>query len=215
MLHSFTMSSHVRLGDLTIRNRGRLPHWEAEGSTYLVNFRLEDSLPKSVLDQFEFERKGIIATAEKQRRELSRTEQKRVEELFSERVDAYLDAGSGACHLAKLPIAAAVAEALTFFDGERYRLFAWCVMPNHVHVVLRPLGGFALAGILHSWKSFTAKKANEALGIAGRFWQPEYYDHLIRNEEEFLHALEYVARNPEKAGLRGWKWVWARPRKEA
>ena len=81
-------------------------------------------------------------------------------------------------------------------------------MPNHVHVVARLLPGQTLATVVHSWKSFTAKRANAILGREGTFWQREYYDHLIRNEGEFERAMNYVADNPAKAILKDWKWVW-------
>jgi hypothetical protein len=73
--------------------------------------------------------------------------------------------------------------------------------------VFRPRKGHDLPEILHSWKSFSAKEANKALSRSGVFWQEESYDHLIRDEDDFRHALTYVLDNPEKAGLKGWKWV--------
>lgn len=96
------------------------------------------------------------------------------------------------------------------FDGVRYGLKAWCVMPNHVHVVLETHPDHPLPGVLHSWKSYTATASNRHLGRAGQFWQTEYYDHLIRDEADLAHALRYVVENPAKAGLRNWKRVWAR-----
>jgi REP element-mobilizing transposase RayT len=105
-------------------------------------------------------------------------------------------------------IAEEVANALRYFDGNRYQLFAWCVMPNHVHVVARLFPGNTLATVLHSWKSFSAKHANRILGMPGVFWQREYYDHLIRNEGELERSIRYVSENPVKAQLKDWKWVW-------
>lgn len=89
-------------------------------------------------------------------------------------------------------------------------------MPNHVHVVVQPFAGKTtkagtpaayseLSDILHSWKSFTSKEANKLLRRSGEFWQAEYYDHLIRNESDFRHAVRYVLDNPIKAGLRNWE----------
>jgi REP element-mobilizing transposase RayT len=202
-----------RFGEVTIRDRGRLPHWEAEGATYFVTFRLGNSLPQSVLESYRFERSNILLTAERQGRPLSATELKHLDELFSERIEAHLDSGSGACHLAKPQVADMVAGALQFFEGRRYRQFAWCLMPNHVHAVFRPLPNWSLEKILHSWKSFTAKEANKLLNRVGDFWEPEYFDHLIRSEEEFYRYIQYVASNPIKAGLKDWKWVWARAMK--
>ena len=63
------------------------------------------------------------------------------------------------------------------------------MMPNHVHVVLRILPGQDLAKVLHSWKSFTAKMANQMLRRDGAFWQREYYDHLVRDEHEFCRDI--------------------------
>jgi REP element-mobilizing transposase RayT len=104
-------------------------------------------------------------------------------------------------------VAALVAGALRHFEGIRYRLFAWCVMPNHVHTVVQPLSGYDFPCIVHSWKSFTAKEANRVIGRTGHFWQPEPYDHLVRDEEDFGRQVEYVLSNPSRAGLRDWKWV--------
>jgi REP element-mobilizing transposase RayT len=83
-------------------------------------------------------------------------------------------------------------------------------MPNHVHVLLRPRESHRLPGILHSWKSFTAKNANALLGWTGHFWQREYYDHLIRDEKEFHTVIRYIVDNPPKAGLTDWPWVGVR-----
>ena len=82
-------------------------------------------------------------------------------------------------------------------------------MPNHVHVVVKPFPGNSLAEMLHTWKSFTAKKAKKLTGVAN-LWQREYYDHLLRSEAEFERAVQYVLENPTKAGLRNWRWVWVR-----
>ncbi|MBI4165259.1 MAG: transposase [Acidobacteria bacterium] len=197
----------LRYGEVSIRDRGRLPHWEAEGATYFVTFRLADAFPKSVLRSYEFERADIIKVAEQQRRPLTTSEHKRLDELFSERISDYLDRGAGACHLRRPELARMVADALRFFHSERYRLLAWCVMPNHVHVVIAPFTGYGLAEILHWWKSFTAKRANTLLRLAGPFWEREYYDHLVRDEEDLARIIDYVRQNPERAGLKNWEWV--------
>ena len=192
--------------NISIRSRGRLPHWEAEKATCFVTFRLADSLPSNILDDYRFEREDIIKTAEALGRELSISELARLDELYSEKVETYLDAGCGACHLTDPPVAQAVKGALLHFDGIRYHLLAWCIMPNHVHAVLRSLGEHRLADIMHSWKSFTAKKANRLLRRTRALWQREYYDHLVRDEIDFYRILEYVVDNPRKSGLQNWPW---------
>ena len=191
----------------TIRSRGRLPHWEADHAIYFVTFRLADSLPRSVLRAYELERRNVIATALAAGRALSASEEKQLKKLFNEKIESKLDAGAGCCYLAEPAVADAVMSALRHFDSVRYRLYAWCVMPNHVHVLFRLLDDRKLSGVLHSWKSYSAKRANLLLGLSGEFWQREYYDHLVRSEEEFYRIVGYILRNPEKAGLRDWRWV--------
>jgi REP element-mobilizing transposase RayT len=194
--------------DVAIRSRGHLPHWEIEGGTYSVTFRLADSLPQSILDSIEFERRDIVKTAKQQGRELTAVEERKLARLYSEHVEAALDAGSGACHLANPKVADLVARALRYFDGQRYQLIAWSVMPNHVHVVFQPASGYSLEKILHSWKSFTSKEANRILGKSGEFWERESYDHLVRDAQELERIVRYVLENPVKANLKNWNWVW-------
>jgi REP element-mobilizing transposase RayT len=94
-----------------------------------------------------------------------------------------------------------VETSLWHFDAARYRLLAWVVMPNHVHVVIETRAEYPLSDVLQSWKSFTAKKANSLLGRTGSFWQPEYFDRAIRDERHLLAAIAYIHGNPVKAGL--------------
>src|SRR5438128_497471 len=164
-------ASRPRFGDVKIRDRGHLPHWEKEGATYFMTFRLADSLPKSILDGICSERESIVKTAIQLKRNLSADETKKIQKLSTRVVDLYLDNGAGACHLRRPEIANIVADALNHFDNKKYRLLAWCVMPNHVHVVVRLLPGNKLADVVHSWKSFTAKQANDVLERRGIFWQ--------------------------------------------
>jgi REP element-mobilizing transposase RayT len=205
-------ASRPRFGEVTIRDRGRLPHWEKDSGTYFITFRLADSLPKAVLDRIESERQAIIKTASQMHRPLSADEQRRIHQLSTPVIEQFLDSGAGACHFNNAAVAAELATAFTHFEGKRYRLFAWCVMPNHGHVVARLFPGQTLAGVVHSWKSFSAKQANRILGSRGAFWQREYYDRLLRSEEELARAIRYVAENPVKGKLKNWRWVWVRGR---
>ncbi len=121
--------------------------------------------------------------------------------LRRERFEGLLDAGHGEGLLARPEIGALVQQALRHFDGNRYFLHAWCVMPNHVHVLVTPLKGFSLSSLVHSWKSFTAKAINSALGREGTVWFEEYFDRAIRDEAHFSAAKDYIEDNPVKAGL--------------
>jgi REP element-mobilizing transposase RayT len=191
-----------------IRYGANLPHWRQDQATYFVTFHLGDSLPRAVLDAWIAEREQLLRAMRCSGRLLTATEALRLDELHSARVESYLDAGQGECWL-KIPAAAEiVASALTFFAGLRYELRAWCVMPNHVHVVVRPLPSWELEQILHSWKSFTAKAVNREVGRTGTLWQAEYYDHLVRDQDDLLRCMEYTWTNPERAGLTDWHWRW-------
>ena len=194
--------------NVSVRNRGHLPHWEAATATYFVTFRLADSLPQNALRNILFARKDIPSTAARIGRTISELERKRLMKLHTRRIEKYLDAGVGACFLRNDAVAQVVADSLRQFDGTRYQLFAWCVMPNHVHAVFQTIGGNTLPRILHSWKSYSAKQANQILRRSGGFWQREYYDHLVRDVSEFHRARKYVIDNPKKAGLKDWPWVW-------
>jgi REP element-mobilizing transposase RayT len=193
---------------LQIRQGAYLPHWTlSQGGMYAVTFRLADSLPKPVLERFLRERETLKKESLAREGVLSKDEEARLAHLYSEKVETYLDAGNGSCWLKRADIADLVVSALQHFDNIRYRLHTWCIMPNHVHVLVEPLPGFSLADIVHSWKSFTAKAANKHLGRTGDFWQQEYYDHLIRDETDYAHAIWYIKQNPQKAGLHDWPWV--------
>jgi REP element-mobilizing transposase RayT len=179
-----------------IRSRGYMPHWEVENATYTITYREIDSLPQHVIARLKEERsairRSICGTA--QPTALQRSE---IAEQFGLRLDAELDVGRGRCRLRELaPVAA---ENLKHFDGERYELIAWTVMPNHMHVVFTPHQ--PLADILHSWKSYVAHQAG------GRLFAREYFDRIIRDERDLENTVAYVRSNPAKAGLREWPWV--------
>lgn len=171
---------------------------------YFVTFRLAGSLPRFLLEELRAKLRAELPT--------NSTSDARVKKFHAKEVENFLDVGHGPQHLARPEIAEAVTAALRAFDGVRYKLFAWCLMPNHVHVVFQPLGEWELASILHSWKSFTARRAQREFGIRGAFWHREYYDHLIRDGEQFSRAVKYVVENPARAGLEGWRWVGVAPR---
>jgi REP element-mobilizing transposase RayT len=117
------------------------------------------------------------------------------------RVEAYLDQGHGSCYLKEPGLASMVQDALLFHDESKYRLSAWVIMPNHVHLLCTPAAGHNLAEIMHSLKSYTANESNRMLGREGRFWQKEYFDRYIRNARHFAGVVAYIENNPVKARL--------------
>jgi REP element-mobilizing transposase RayT len=153
------------------------------------------------------ERQGILDTAAQMQRDLTPQEHTRLAQLFSDHIEAALDRGMGACHLRDPRVGEMAFNAVRHFHDMRYRLETWCIMPNHVHVLLSPMGSHTLDSIVHSWKSFTSHAANKMLARRGTFWMPEYFDHLIRDAADFAHAHRYILENPAKAGLQNWPWA--------
>lgn len=187
------------------------PHWTADAGVYFVTFRLAGSVPACVKQERELLRKEIFSHAEKQRRDFTVWEREILRELNREQWrQKRHDRG---LHFLRDPrIAKITADAFMHFEGTRYRLFAWCVMSTHVHVVFQPLGEWTVPSILQSWKRYSARKANLVLGRTGQFWRAEYYDHLIRNNDDLQRCIEYTWENPEQAGLKNHQWRWRHDR---
>jgi putative transposase len=189
---------------------GNLPHWFQPGVTYFVTFRTEDSLPKDVADRWYRRRddwlrrckidptsKSWKAALEKLPQELQRQFHKE----FSEEYLALLDKGYGKCSLADHELAGLVSDSLLHFDGLRYDLGDFVVMPNHIHLLVCLRGATEIEKQCYSLKKFSASKINERLKRTGRFWQEESFDHLVRSCEAFERFQLYIARNGESAGL--------------
>jgi len=179
-------------GFLGWHTRGYLPHFDAPGVTQFLTLRLVDAMPASRRSEWE-----VFDHLEDERER-----RKRIEE--------YLDRGLGECHLRSPAIAKLVRDALQLFDGERYALHAWVIMPNHVHVLFtqhEPLGK-----IISSWKRFTATEANKLLRRTGTaFWQEDYFDVYMRDEGQFRRAKRYIENNPVNARLvrSAEEWPWS------
>jgi len=165
---------------VTPKWRGTLPHIYKEGCTYFVTF-------------------GLIDAVSEHLRRRRRIEADDDPEAFAREFDPC--PSTGGCLLKSLKVATVVESALLHFQGERYALSAWSVMPNHVHVVVTPFPGFTLSKILHSWKSFSAHEINKILSRKGSVWEKESFDHLVRNERAFERFVAYTERNPVVAGL--------------
>ncbi|HEY6844356.1 MAG TPA: transposase, partial [Thermoanaerobaculia bacterium] len=178
-----------------------MPHWEVDQTFYFITYRLADSLPKHVIHQLRAEyRAAKRALGDK----ISLDQQAHLSRWFHRRLDEFLDEGRGACHLKNPRAAQCVVNAWKYFDRSFYDLIAWCVMPNHAHVVARIFNGRDLDSILHSWKSYTSNEINFILRRSGKLWFREYFDYCIRDEDDLSRCVRYVIENPAKAGLVDW-----------
>ncbi len=171
-------------------NRGYLPHFDAGAVVQTLTFRLADSVPRGIYKEF-------LAVAKR-------------DQKWQTRIEHLIDEGRGACLLKHPENASIVRAALQYFDGERYRLLAWAIMPNHVHTLIEQIDGYLLGDIVHSWKSYTSHAINLLRRSTGAVWAPDYYDRFVRNEEHYANAIHYIENNPVKAGLvrtpRDWEY---------
>lgn len=181
-------------------DRGYMPHVNGDGLIQHVTYHLADSLPRKVVEELDAALKALppqLRDAEKERR-----------------INAYMDAGYGSCLLKEPELAKLVQDTFLVFQGERYTLFEWCVMPNHVHVLFEPIKGWSMSKIIASWKSYTGRRISAWMkergmglpaGLKGngpdRVWHREYWDRYVRDEAHFRAVTEFIRKNPVKAGL--------------
>lgn len=147
--------------ETTSRN---LPHWHQDGKLQFVTFHLADSLPQSILTELQQEKELWLKTHPTPWTE---EETKEYHYRYSRFVDRWLDAVHGSCLLSQPAIADIVENKLNHFNGVRYLLHAYVVMPNHVHVLVETEESEKLTAIMHSWKSFTAHAINKLSGTNG------------------------------------------------
>jgi len=216
--------------------RRNLPHYQPNQAKFFITFRLADSLPMHVLEELKNIKEQMKKSVEqisdrKQKKELNYENHRR---WFGRYDDYLVRSETGPKWLSDPRIAKLVDDSIKYRDGKVYHLDAFCIMPNHVHLVIEPLiatqfgklrdseqaqfgelrhSGFpqSLSRILHSLKLYTAKQANLLLEREGRFWLHENYDHVVRDDGEFERIMKYVLFNPVKAKLvDSWeKWEWS------
>ena len=226
--------------------RGYLPHLEFPETIQHVTYHLADSLPKEALVRMEEERRYQQENQKCLAGDGRTTGDCQAGDGITggdcqagawRAWDEYLAAGYGSCVLREPVIAEMVQKAFLHFDGERYRLFAWVVMPNHVHVLFQPLADWSVSKIVASWKSFTGRRIAEFVRARGeggrsqeglydeglcqagarrtdRIWHREYWDRFIRNQRHFEIVVHYIHENPVKAGLvaKAEDWLWSSAR---
>lgn len=178
-------------------SRGYLPHLDVPGLTQSVNFRLHGSLPKPVIERFQQELKHL--TSEDAKREM----------LL--KVDQHLDECKGPKLLDNPTNAEIVQRILLNADGVYYRLHAWCVMPNHIHALLTPLGKVSLGQIVKGWKGITNRLIRRLDPTIERVWAEDFFDRYIRDENHFWNEVTYIHNNPVKARLcvKPDDWAWS------
>lgn len=202
-----------------IITRGSLPHWYQPGYVHFVTYRTADSIPPNLMHKWREQRRAILDRIVGQSLEAKRSRDIAHKKFFQS-YDRYLDRGDTSVDLSDSAISSIIRNNLLHHDNSLYQLIAWCIMPNHVHLLIQPFeqnkacearaDGFSnelsdhsspLTKIMHSIKSFTATQINRQLNRSGKFWQKESYDHWVRDLDELERIVEYIRLNPVKAGL--------------
>ncbi|MSR58844.1 MAG: hypothetical protein EXS05_14530 [Planctomycetaceae bacterium] len=190
-----------------------LPHQIPDGFPIFLTWNLKGALPQEVIDSVDRERKRL-AREPKHAAEADWDRRIRHAKLLFAMSDRYLDSAvTGPMHLRDPTAAKVVEDSILFGTDERYDLFAWCVMGNHIHVLITPR--WELAKVTQGLKGFTAHEINGLQDQRGRvFWQDESYDHWARDEDELHRIINYIENNPVVAKLcaqpEDWPWSSAR-----
>ena len=171
----------------------KLPHWHQESKTVFVTFRLADSLPQEKLQELQaFKTQWLNAHPLPWSKDTNWEYEKNVRQ----KTEKWLDQGHGSCILGRVDIRRIVVNALLFHHGTRYILHHCVVMPNHVHLLVTPVGDYELSKTIGSVKRFTANAINKALGTQGTIWQRLMFDHLVRNAQQYERCVNYITDNP-------------------
>jgi REP element-mobilizing transposase RayT len=167
--------------------RGYLPHFDGRALPQFITLHLADAIPKEVLARWKLDLRNVHDNS--------------LTLALRRRVEKFVDKGYGNCFLRDPGIATIVQDALLHWHQIRYQLFAWVIMPNHSHFLLKRFECCDLRQIIQTHKSFTAHHANALLGRTGPFWMEDYFDRYIRDARHFQSVVKYIESNPVKAGL--------------
>lgn len=188
------------------------PHWMQCGCMTFVTWRMHDSLPQDIVTKIQAEVQQLVEDAKSKSE--SADDVAADETFFGNTVetrlgwqkfhlyDQYADAGYGSAVLRIPGIRKIVCDSLLKFDGDRYFLSDFVVMPNHLHFLVAFRCAEDLLRQSKAWKRYTGRHINNELRLRGDFWMPGQFDHLVRSERQFEYLRDYIADNPRKANLR-------------
>lgn len=185
-----------------------LPHWRQPGSTYFITFRLNDSLPHSYVEQIQREYQiwqqriaHELTLHDGTLPEASQEEHLAWQLRHWRKAEALMDECHGSCLLRQLHIRNIVSKSLVHFEGVRHHMHGFVIMPNHVHLAVRPFDGWEIEDLLQSWKGFTSREIAKITDKAGQLWQHDNWNRIIRDAAHWQRVMRYIARNSEKAKL--------------
>jgi putative transposase len=219
--------------------RGKLPHWQPPEGSYFITYNLYGSIPKPVIRRLKDEYNMALRNLDLEEAtdwkkcvdaKMGDAAKRTIKSIYAKKrydaekrhfksFDDFLDSNLNEPHWLKNPtIATLNAEALHHYADKHYKLWGFCIMSNHIHLLLTLLTDAPILWkVLQNIKKYTGKEGNKLLDRKGeRFWENESYDHLVRNKEgEFDRILFYILNNPVKAGLvkdwKAYKWTYCHP----
>lgn len=192
---------------VTIRQRNHLRHLDEPQGTYLVTYCLADAFPPGFLSRLYQARDAALEKLSERFGRVSTADVRQIQKQLRRELFEEMDKGHGRCEMHDSEIARIVANSLEHFHTQRYRLIAYAVMPNHVHVILDTFAGWSWWKVIGASKSYTAKQANRVLERSGTFWQDDNWETLILSDPHLENAIDYVLANPSSARLKDWRWV--------
>ena len=175
-------------------HRDSLPHWHQNGKVQFVTFRLADSLPQSKLSELSRLKQEWLDTHPLPWNEEDVAEHER---FILIKTNKWLDAGYGSCVLSRPDVRKCVYDAIRYYDGIQYKLWASVIMPNHVHLLASPTDSFIINKTVGGIKRYTSTNINRMLGHKGSVWQNEVFDRIVRSGENFDAYLRYIINNPK------------------
>jgi REP element-mobilizing transposase RayT len=192
--------------ELNIRYWSHGPHYQFRNSIVFITWRVAGTLPGHIQNLF-----AQLKTAETELetiRDLEKTkaENARLFRLYQEYDQELASWQTPGLSLNDAALAAILTRAFHFYADKKYELHAYCVMSNHVHLLIRALKReegeyYLIADLVRAIKRYTAYEINKILRINCQFWDDFYFDRIIRNERNYNAVVEYILNNPVKAGL--------------
>ena len=179
--------------DISVKEKGILPHWHQDAKIQYVTFRMADSLPKNKIEEL---KNTIRVFEEEHPKPWNKNAIIEYNKLIGPLEGRLLDQGYGSCLLKNPNIRKHVADAIMYYDKIKYHVIAYVIMPNHVHMILHLIEDNKLENIVHSIKRFSARQINKSLNTSGIFWMKEYFDRIVRSDSHFKHCLNYIRHNP-------------------
>lgn len=106
---------------------------------------------------------------------------------------------------------ALVVDALKYFDGDRYELFGYAVMDDHVHVLVLPEPEWPISVLMHSWRGFTANQLQRRFARSNEVWLTDYWNRIVRSDQEFRKQQTYILENAlDRWGIVDYPFCWAK-----